>query len=116
MRRFAATAIAVTAVALAIAAPAAPAAPAQGKGENCGTYPSVSIYPKGKVKAIRGVSCREALRVAKKYDHKGRAKGPWECVLGHGGRTLFSCGYGGASGDIRDFPHALTVKGVGSPA
>ncbi len=94
-----------------------PAPPAQGKGgQNCGTYPSVSIYPKGKVKAIRGVSCREALRVAKKYDHKGRARGPWECVLGHGGRTLFSCGYGGASGDIRDFPHALTVKGVGSPA
>ncbi|MET0128189.1 MAG: hypothetical protein ABW249_06345 [Solirubrobacterales bacterium] len=116
MRRVAATAIAVTAVALAIAAPAAPAAPAQGNGQNCGTYSSVSIYPKGKVKAIRGVSCREALRVAKKYDHKGRARGPWECVLGHGGRTLFSCGYGGASGDIRDFPHALTVKGVGSPA
>ena len=54
--------------------------------------------------------------MAKKYDHKGRARGPWECVLGHGGRTLFSCGFGGASGDIRDFPHALTVKGVGSPA
>ena len=57
---------------------------------------------------------RVARKVAKKYDHKGVAKGRWGCFLAHGGgRRLFSCGYGGTHGDIRDFPHALIAKGVG---
>ena len=85
----------------------------QAKREDCGKYSSASIYPKAKVIAIRGVDCGEARKVAKKYDHKGVAKGKWKCALGHGGRRLFSCGYGGSSGNLADFPHALIAKGVG---
>ena len=86
------------------------------KREDCGKYSSASVYPKAKVIAIRGVDCGEALKVAKKYDHKGTAKGKWQCFLAHGGgRRLFSCGYGGSHGDVRDFPHALIAKGVGQP-
>lgn len=92
-------------------------APAVSHGQSdCGTYSSDSSYSTAKVIAIRGVSCREARKVAKKYDHKGRGRGPWECFLAHGdGRALFSCGYGDSQGDVRDFPHALVAKGVGSP-
>jgi len=90
------------------------AAGAAPKREDCGKYSSASIYPKAKVIAIRGVDCGEARKVAKKYDHKGAAKGRWQCFLAHGGgRRLFSCGYGGSQGDVRDFPHALIAKGVG---
>ena len=84
------------------------------KRERCGKFNSASVYPQARVTAIRGVDCDEALKVAKKYDHKGQSSGPWECFLAHGGgRALFSCGYGGSSGDVRDFPHALVAKGVG---
>jgi hypothetical protein len=88
----------------------------QAKRESCGKYSSASIYAKAKVIAIRGVDCAEARKVAKKYDHKGVPKGKWQCFLAHGGgRRLFSCGYGGSQGDVRDFPHALIAKGVGQP-
>ena len=50
----------------------------QAKREDCGKYSSASIYPKAKVIAIRGVDCGEARKVAKKYDHKGAAKGKWQ--------------------------------------
>jgi hypothetical protein len=95
----------------------APAALAAGQAKtNCGTFPSTSIYDKGRVFAIRGVGCRKAREVAKQYDHKGTAPGRWKCALAHGGgEALFSCGYGESSGNIRDWPHALLVKGVGAP-
>jgi hypothetical protein len=103
-------------VALALAAiPTAgsPASPARAK-EDCGTYKSTSIYDRGRVFAIRGVKCRKARKVAKKYDHKFTAPGPWKCALAHGkGKALFSCGYGASGGNIRDWPHALVAKGAG---
>jgi hypothetical protein len=84
------------------------------KRERCGKYNSTSDFAKARVTAIRGVECEEALKVARKFDHRGDAKPPWECFLAHGsGRALFSCGYGGTSGDVRDFPHALVARGVG---
>jgi hypothetical protein len=107
-------AIAATAGAVLVLATAGGAAgDAIGKREGCGRFTSASIYTKAKVIAVRGVACRKARKVAKKYDHKGVAKGKWECALGHGGRRLFSCGYGGAGGNLADFPHALIAKGVG---
>jgi hypothetical protein len=97
----------------AIGAASSPAGAAKAK-EDCGTYRSTSIYDKGRVFAIRGVKCRKARKVAKKYDHESTAPGPWKCALAHGkGKALFSCGYGASSGNIRDWPHALVVKGVG---
>ena len=107
-------ALALTVILLAQSTASAPAA-AQAKTD-CGKYRSTSIYGKGQVFAIRGVKCRKARKVAKKFDHKGAAPSPWACVLGHGGRTLFSCGYGESTGNIRDWPHALIAKGVGSPS
>jgi hypothetical protein len=84
---------------------------------DCGTYNSTSTFDRAKVFAIRGVECRKARKVAKKYDHRGTAPKPWECALAHGGgRALFSCGYGESSGDIRDWPHALISKGVTQPS
>jgi hypothetical protein len=89
---------------------------AAGAKTDCGTYNSTSIYDKGRVFAIRGVECGKALKVAKKYDRRGATPGPWKCALAHGGgRSLFSCGYGESSGNIRDWPHALVAKGVGQP-
>ena len=111
-------AIAAAAIALVFAAllagrstAAAPAA--SGAKTDCGTYDSASTFDRGQVFAIRGVKCRKARKVAKKYDHKGTAPSPWKCALAHGdGKTLFSCGYGESGGDIRDWPHALIAKGV----
>ena len=103
------------ALAAVIALAPAPAGGASGKRESCGKFTSDSIYPKAKVIAIRGVDCGKAFEVAKKYDHKGVAKGRWKCALGHGGRRLFSCGYGGSGGNLADFPHALIAKGTGQP-
>jgi hypothetical protein len=105
---------AVVTGALLIGIGGAVADPGTPKRQDCGKYASASIYPKAKVIAIRGVDCGEARKVAKKYDHEGTAKGKWQCFLAHGGgRRLFSCGYGGSQGDVRDFPHALIAKGVG---
>ncbi len=104
------------ALAAVVALALAPAGGASSKREDCGKFSSASIYPKAKVIAVRGVDCGEAREVAKKYDHKGVAKGRWKCALGHGGgRRLFSCGYGGSGGNLADFPHALVAKGTGQP-
>jgi hypothetical protein len=85
------------------------------KRERCGRYKSTSGYVKARVTAIRGVDCDEALYVARKFDRRGEETPPWECFLARGGgRALFSCGYGGTSGDVRDFPHALIARGVGN--
>jgi hypothetical protein len=106
-----ATAAATLTLILTLTVGVGPAAAKQG----CGTIKSASIYPRAKITAIRGVSCKKAVRVARAYDHTGRQPGKWKCALGHGGRNLFSCGYGGSSGSIQDFPHALGAKGVGEP-
>lgn len=80
----------------------------------CGTISSTSGYDKAKVIAIRGVGCSKARKVARRYDHDAKQSGSWQCFLAHGDpRRLFSCGRGGESGDVREWPHALVVKGVG---
>lgn len=90
---------------------------AAGEETQCGTYRSTSIYARGRVVAIRGVNCEKAREVAKRYDHRGRQIDGWRCGLAHGGgRALFSCGKGGSSGDLRDWPRALVAKGVGQPS
>jgi hypothetical protein len=83
---------------------------------SCGTYASDSVYPLARVFAIRGVGCQKALRVAKQFDHKGHAPGPWQCFLGHGGRRLFSCGHPppAGGGPITHARHALLARGVGA--
>ena len=111
MKKLLAGTVAIATLTLLLTLGAAPAAAKQG----CGTIKSASIYPKAKIVAIRGVSCQEAIRVARAYDHKGKQLGSWKCALGHGGRGIFSCGRGANSGSIQDFPHALQAKGVGKP-
>jgi hypothetical protein len=81
--------------------------------KSCGTYASTSFYKKARVIAIRGVGCRDAERIARRFDH-GRSTGRWRCGLAHAsGRRLFSCGYPPKSGDIRKWRHALEARGVG---
>jgi len=93
----------------------AAAEPAQGS-KRCGTYASTSSYERARVVAIRGVRCKRAVRIARRYDRRFVTPGAWRCALAHGGgRRLFSCGAGGTSGDLRDWPHALKSLGVGSP-
>src|SRR5215218_7009798 len=106
------TAIAALALSLlATAAPATADAPAHATRKNCGTYKSSSTFSRARVIAIRGVGCREARRVARRYDHTGNSTAPWQCFLAHGGgRRLFSCGYPATGGDIRESKHALTVR------
>jgi hypothetical protein len=82
--------------------------------KRCGTYNSTSAYERARVVAIRGVTCKRALRIARRYDRRFTTPGAWQCALAHsGGRRLFSCGSGGKSGDLRDWPHALKALGVG---
>jgi hypothetical protein len=83
---------------------------------SCGIYNSESIYARAEVFAIRGVGCQKALRVAKRFDHEGRAPGRWHCFLGHGGRRLFSCGHPvpAGRGPITHARHALLARGVGA--
>jgi hypothetical protein len=82
--------------------------------KRCGTYNSTSSYERARVVAIRGVKCKRAVRIARSYDRRFVTPGSWVCGLAHGGgRRLFSCGAGGKSGDLRDWPHALKALGVG---
>jgi hypothetical protein len=104
------------AAALALSQLAVAATPVAGpaKRHSCGTYSSTSIYRKAKVIAIRGVSCRRALQVAKAYDAKQKQLGSWRCGLAHADLPrLFSCGAGRGSGDLRSRGHALEAVGTG---
>jgi hypothetical protein len=83
----------------------------------CGKISSTSVYDKAKVIAIRGVGCSKARKVARRYDQDSKQTGNWQCFLAHDDLPrLFSCGRGGASGDVRKWPHALVAKGVGQPS
>ena len=105
--------LATTAVTGALAAPAAAATEGAAARRSCGTISSTSVYPYARVVAIRGVSCRTARRVAKRYDRSGRSSRGWRCALAHGDRPrLFSCGSGGRRGDLRRFPRALEAIGT----
>lgn len=85
--------------------------------KRCGKISSTSSFDEAKVIAIRGVGCTKARKVARRFDHEGKEKGRWECSLAHDDLPrLFSCGRGGESGDVRDWPHALVAKGVGQPS
>jgi hypothetical protein len=85
------------------------------KSRTCGTYSSTSIYKKAKVVALRRVSCKRALQVAKAYDKTGRTPSKWRCGLAHNAKTrLFSCGAGSKTGPLDDFKYALVVYGVGA--
>ena len=108
-------------IALLAAALALPAA-AQGEGgdagasarRSCGTITSTSIYPYARVVIIRGrMTCRGARRLAKRYDTYGTTSRGWYCDLAHSDRPrLFSCGSGGRSGDLRNWPRALEAIGT----
>ena len=99
---------------LALMLPAGASADAEiAKRRSCGTIASTSVYPYAHVIAIRGVSCRSARKVAKRYDSRGTTYRGWGCALAHGDRPrLFSCGSGGTSGDLRAWPRALEARGT----
>jgi hypothetical protein len=104
----------VAAAALTLALPASADADSASTAarRSCGTIESTSVYPYARVIAIRGVSCRTARRVAKRYDSRGTAPRGWKCALAHNDRPrLFSCGSGGRRGDLRRWPRALEAIG-----
>ncbi len=98
-----------------LAALAVPVSPGQSlaRSTGCGKIESTSIYAKAKVIAIRGVGCRKARHVAKRFDHSGDLKiGRWNCALAHDDLpNLFSCGWP-PDGNLRQADHALLARGV----
>ena len=96
-------------VALGAALLVAPAAKAE--ATNCGKFARPSAVLQ--VYAIRGVSCRTAVRVAK-LDAAGRAPAPWACATSFGGERYrgrpvrSKCGHGGG-GSILKRRHAFVV-------
>jgi hypothetical protein len=117
MRAGAATALTAITVLAAGLAPAATAGDGHEplRARDCGTYASTSIYDRAKVVAIRGVGCKKAKKVARRYDRKQAFTGPWRCALGHDSRVLFSCGHP-QGGNLRDADHALKAVGLGQPS
>lgn len=83
------------------------------RAKGCGTYESTSLYSRAKVIALRGVGCRKARRIAKRFDRTGDLTiGHWRCALAHSDLpNLFSCGWP-ANGDLRQSDHALLARGV----
>lgn len=91
---------------------AAPAAEA--KAQRCGDFSAAGGAVR-RVYAIRGVTCRTALRVAK-ADARGTAPAPWRCATAFSGRyagrpLAAKCGYGGGGSLLRRH-HALAVVEV----
>ena len=65
-----------------------------------------------RVYRIRGATCAKAFSVARSYARTVNAPAP--CLLGHGElyrghRADFVCAYGGKSGNVRNWPHAVIV-------
>jgi hypothetical protein len=105
----------IVVVGLLATALAAPASPNQtfAQAGGCGKIESTSIYAKAKVIALRGVGCRKARHVAKRFDHSGDLTiGRWRCAYAHNDLpNLFSCGWP-ADGNLRQADHALLARGV----
>lgn len=85
-------------------------ASAQSPHRSCGTIQDKVM---GEVRVVvRGASCSEAIRVVRAFSERGVRLPPWFCGLAHGeaARTVpFSCGWGGRSGDLRNWPHSIVV-------
>ena len=76
---------------------------------------------------LRGVECSEAVRIATAYG-ASTAPSPWNCSLAHepfdsyplpdgsNGIVGFSCGHGGAAGDLRASPNAFIGVAPERPA
>jgi len=106
--------VCVAGIAAMVTAGAAPASAPVAK-KSCGTITSTSSFDRAEVIKIRGVGCRKARKVARRFDHQGEEEGHWQCGLAHNDAPrLFSCGRGPGSGDLRDRPHALEARGVTS--
>ena len=75
----------------------------------------VSVYGHSeRVYKIRGATCAKAFSVARYYARNVNAPAPWVCLLGHGElyrghKADFVCAYGGKSGNVRNWPHAIIV-------
>ena len=75
----------------------------------------VNVYGHSeRVYKIRGATCAKAFSVARYYAKRANSPAPWTCLLGHGElyrghRADFVCAYGGKSGNVRNWPHAVIV-------
>jgi hypothetical protein len=66
-----------------------------------------------RVYALRGVTCKKALQVARTFSTTPRAPAPWHCLTGTGQRyrgkaVSFACGYG-SRGPVMKRKHAFVA-------
>jgi len=105
-------AVSVVAAALLLPAGAHGGEATQAARHYCGKIASTSVYPYARIYSLRRVSCRTARKVARRYDKYGTTYPRWRCGLAHDDLPrLFSCGRGGKSGDLRNWPYALEARG-----
>jgi hypothetical protein len=102
---------ALAAVVAALAVTLVPAAPGHAATRKCSTF-SGAGGDVLRVYALRGVSCRKAVAVAKQFA-TGEPPAPWHCLSGTGqtyrGKAIASaCGYG-SRGPVRQRKHALVT-------
>ncbi len=95
----------------ALAVAALPAASAHGATRKCSTF-SGGGGDVLRVYALRGVSCKKAVDVARAFA-TGDAPSPWHCLTGTGqkyaGKALaMACGYG-SRGPVRKRKHAFVA-------
>jgi hypothetical protein len=103
--------IALAGVVAALAVAVLPTPPADGATRKCSTF-SGAGGDVLRVYALRGVSCKKALAVAKAFS-TGDAPSPWHCLTGTGqkyqGKALaMACGYG-SRGPVRKRKHAFVA-------
>jgi hypothetical protein len=102
---------ALAAVVAALAVALVPAAPSHAATRKCSTF-SGAGGDVLRVYALRGVSCKKAVAVAKQFA-TGEAPAPWHCLSGTGqtyrGKAIASaCGYG-SRGPVRQRKHAFVT-------
>ena len=102
---------ALAAVVAALAVALVPAAPGHAATRKCSTF-SGAGGDVLRVYALRGVSCKNAVAVAKQFA-TGEPPAPWHCLSGTGqtyrGKAIASaCGYG-SRGPVRQRKHAFVT-------
>ena len=106
-------ALSLLTAAVLLAVPASAAASPPGKPRDCGAIAFAGT--RTHVVALQGVRCGTAKAVARRFDRRGvGGTGAWRCAYAHapfrkvlGRKVGFSCGKGGTSGDLSQWPRAF---------
>ncbi|HEY8584546.1 MAG TPA: hypothetical protein VIL49_16420 [Capillimicrobium sp.] len=104
-------ALSLLAAATLLVGPASASPP--GKPRDCGAISFAGTQTH--VVVLQGVRCGAAKKVARRFDRRGvGGTGAWRCAYAHapfrkvlGSKVGFSCGKGGTSGDLSQWPRAF---------